>query len=108
MDDDYKIIESPLSRQITEDGVAIHVQIYRGEQDAGWILEVVDDSGGSTVWQEPLKTEADALSEVLRTIETRASEPSRKIQKTVLNNLRRSYGQETGFRHVQRCSLDRK
>jgi uncharacterized protein len=70
MDDNYNIIESPLSRQITEDGVTIDVQIYRGEQDAEWILEVVDASGGSTVWQEPFASEAEALSEVLRTIKT--------------------------------------
>ena len=74
MDDDYKIIESPLSRQITKDGVTIDIQIYRGEQDAEWILEVVDESGGSTVWQEPFATEVDALNEVLTTIKSEGIE----------------------------------
>jgi uncharacterized protein len=68
MDEDYKMIESALSRQITRDGVTIDVKIYRGEDDGGWILEVVDEFGGSTVWQEPFATEAEALNEVLMTI----------------------------------------
>jgi hypothetical protein len=74
MDDEVKIIESPLSRQIVRDGVTIDVQIYRGEGDDGWILEVVDQLGGSTVWQEPFKTEAEALNEVLMTINSEGIE----------------------------------
>jgi uncharacterized protein len=35
----------------------------------GWILEVVNSAGGSTVWEETFQTEQAALSEVLRTIE---------------------------------------
>ena len=37
MDDDFKIIESPLSTSITQNGMAIEVHIYRGEKDNGWI-----------------------------------------------------------------------
>ena len=74
MDEDCKIIDSPLSRQITRNGVTIEVQIYRGENDDGWILEVVDESGGSTVWQEPFATEVDALNEVLTTIKSEGIE----------------------------------
>ena len=69
MDDEYKIINSPLSQKITRDGTTIDVLIYRGEHEAAWILEVVDHAGGSTVWDETFQTEQAALNEVLRTID---------------------------------------
>ena len=68
MDDEYKIINSPLSRTITRDGMTVDVQIYRGENDPVWILEVIDQEGGSTVWDETFQTEQDALNEVFQTI----------------------------------------
>jgi len=45
---EYKIIHSPLERRISERGISIEVLIYHGEDDAGWILEIVDHTGGST------------------------------------------------------------
>jgi hypothetical protein len=60
MDDEYKIINSPLSQKITRDGTTIDVLIYRGEHEAEWILEVVDHAGGSTVWDDTFATEQDA------------------------------------------------
>ncbi len=69
MDEDYKIIRSPLERRISERGVSVEVLIYRGEDDAGWILEVVDHTGGSTVWDEAFVTDRAAFDEALRTIE---------------------------------------
>ena len=68
MDDESKIITSPLSRTITRDGTTVEVLIYRGEADTDWILEVVDDGGGSTVWEDGFVTEQDALNEVFQTI----------------------------------------
>ena len=52
MNDEYKIITSPLSQKITRDGTTIEVLIYRGEHEPAWILEVVDSAGGSTVWED--------------------------------------------------------
>ena len=69
MDDEYKIINSPLSQRITRDGTTIDVLIYRGERESAWILEVVDHAGGSTVWEETFQTEQAALNEVLRTVD---------------------------------------
>jgi hypothetical protein len=69
MDDEYKIMNSPLSQKMTRDGTTIEVLIYRGEHEPAWILEVVDHAGGSTVWDETFQTEKDALNEVLRTID---------------------------------------
>ena len=68
MDDEYKIINSPLSQTITRDGTSIEVKIYRGEHEAEWLLEVVDQAGGSTVWDDTFVTEQDALNEVFQTI----------------------------------------
>ncbi len=69
MDEEYKIIRSPLERRISERGVSVEVLIYRGVADAGWILEVVDHTGGSTVWDGIFATDRAALEEALRTIE---------------------------------------
>jgi uncharacterized protein len=68
MDDEYKIINSPLSQKISRDGMTLDIQIYRGENDPVWILEVIDQEGGSTVWEETFQTEQDALNEVFQTI----------------------------------------
>jgi hypothetical protein len=68
MDDEYKLITSPLSRKFTGDGMTIDIRIYRAEQDSVWRLEVIDEAGGSTVWVETFQTEQDALNEVSQTI----------------------------------------
>ena len=68
MDNEYRIINSKLSQKITRDGMTVDVQIYRGENDPVWILEVIDQEGGSTVWEETFQTEQDALNEVFQTI----------------------------------------
>jgi len=70
MDDEYKIINSPLSQKLSRDGITIEVMIYRGEHEAEWILEVIDHAGGSTVWEATFATEQDALNEVFQTIAT--------------------------------------
>ncbi len=36
--------------------------------NGGWILEVVDEFNNSTVWDEPFKTDKDALTEAKKTI----------------------------------------
>ena len=70
MDDEYKIINSPLSQKLNREGMTIEVMIYRGEHEAEWILEVIDHAGGSTVWEATFATEQDALNEVFQTIAT--------------------------------------
>ena len=58
----------PLSQKITRNGVTVDVHIFRGDNDPVWILEVVDQEGGSTVWEDTFETEQDALNEVFQTI----------------------------------------
>ena len=67
--DDPEIIMSPLCREITADGTTIQVDIYRGENEPGWILEVIDEENASTIWDEPFDTDQEALNAVLEVIE---------------------------------------
>ena len=69
MDDDYEIVELPLSQKITRNGMTVEVLIYRGPDDDGWILEVVDQEDASTVWDDHFPTDQAALDEVILTIE---------------------------------------
>ena len=66
---DPEIIMSPLCREITRDGTKIQVDIYRGEDKSGWILEVIDEENTSTVWDDPFDTDREALDTVMEVIE---------------------------------------
>jgi hypothetical protein len=66
---DPEIIMSPLCREIIEDGTKIQVDIYHGENEAGWILEVIDEENASTIWDEPFDTDQEALDTVIKVIE---------------------------------------
>ena len=66
---DPEIVMSPLCREVIEDGTKIQVDIYRGEDESGWILEVIDEENASTVWDEPFDTDREALDEVMKVIE---------------------------------------
>jgi uncharacterized protein len=60
--------QSPLAQTVTRDGKTVKVDIYR-DGEGGWLLEVVDDNGNSTVWDAPFATDREALDEALKTIE---------------------------------------
>lgn len=49
---DPNIISSSLSGVITRDGVTIRLEIHRLDHDPKWALEVVNEAGTSTVWDE--------------------------------------------------------
>ena len=66
---DPEIVMSPLCREISGDGTRIQIDIYRGEDDPGWILEVIDEENASTVWNEPFDTDREALDTVMEVIE---------------------------------------
>ncbi|MGO4173729.1 hypothetical protein [Bosea sp. TAF32] len=63
MTDFPDIIRSPLSQRFTEDGVTVQVEIYRVDGTEGWTLELIDEEGGSTVWQDSFATDAEAFAE---------------------------------------------
>lgn len=60
--------QSPLNRSVTSEGKTVYIDIY-GNGEGGWILEVVDERGNSTVWEDSFATDQDALNEALRTID---------------------------------------
>jgi len=63
---------SPLATRVTRGGTSVDVHIYRAGDHGrdGWILEIVDASGTSTVWDNPFPTDGAALAEALSTIST--------------------------------------
>lgn len=68
IDDETPLIYSPLNRTISREGKSVELEIYRGENE-DWILEVVDQHGNSTVWNDLFPTDQSALDEALRTID---------------------------------------
>jgi hypothetical protein len=67
MNDEYEIKMSPLCQEISSGGNTVKVEIYDDGED-GWILEVVDEHGNSTVWDDSFPADAAALAEVKKTL----------------------------------------
>ncbi|WP_404482033.1 hypothetical protein [Novosphingobium sp. BL-52-GroH] len=70
VDNDPPIIESPMSKTVSQDGITVQVAIFKIDGDAGWTLEVVNAEGTSTVWEEPFETDTAAFNAFLRAVET--------------------------------------
>lgn len=68
IDEDAPIIYSPLNGKVSREGKTVEVEVYRGENEQ-WILEVVDQHGNSTVWNDLFPTDQAALDEAMRTID---------------------------------------
>ena len=68
INDDQGPIHSPLSQVLTHEGKTVEIEIY-DDGNGGWILEVVDQYGNSTVWDLPFPTDKEALDEVFKTID---------------------------------------
>lgn len=69
MTEDIDIIHSPLEQAYSAGGHSVRIQIYRSA-DSQWILEVVDEHGTSTVWDDQFETDKLALEEAFIAIET--------------------------------------
>jgi hypothetical protein len=70
-DNDPEIESSPLCGRVTRDGITVRVEIYRlAGRGESWSLEVIDQEGGSTVWDETFANDEDAYAEFTRTLET--------------------------------------
>ncbi len=67
MEDDFDIEKSPLCQVLTSDNKSVYVDIYRGD-DHGWLLEVVDEFGNSTVWDKEFSSDEAALEEAKATV----------------------------------------
>ena len=68
MAEDVEIIHSPLEQNYSADGHSVRIQIYRCV-DSQWSLEVVDERGTSTVWDDLFETDKEALEEAFMAIE---------------------------------------
>ena len=66
---DPNLVISGLSKTVTHDGITIEVHIVRLEADTNWTLEVVNEKGTSTVWDDPFPTDDAAYREFLRTVD---------------------------------------
>ena len=61
-DREPNIITSPLSCSITRDDITVEVHIYRLEHEAQWVLEVVNESGTSSVWEDRFDSDEKAFA----------------------------------------------
>lgn len=55
-----ELIESSLSRSMELAGVRLTINIVRLATERGWSLEVVNEHGTSTVWDDLFATDRDA------------------------------------------------
>ncbi|PCK07272.1 MAG: hypothetical protein COA42_15240 [Alteromonadaceae bacterium] len=69
MNDKTELKISPLSQKVESNGKSVDVKIY-GDGHGKWILEVVDEFNGSTVWEDPFQTDQAALDELNDTLKT--------------------------------------
>ncbi len=67
MPQEFEIEMSDLSQKATGHNKDYDIDIYRGDH-GGWILEVIDESGTSTVWDDEFDTDQAALDEALASI----------------------------------------
>jgi uncharacterized protein len=68
-EDTYDIIHSPLARLLSGEGHTLEIAIYRGADEPDWILEIEDETGTSTVFDERFATDQEALDTALAEIE---------------------------------------
>ena len=73
-DRDPNLVTSGLSRTVEIDGVTVHVNIYRLEDDPQWALEVVNAEGTSTVWDAVFDTDEEAFVAFQLTVEEEGME----------------------------------
>ena len=67
-DRDPNLVTSSLSRLFTHDGITVDLLIYKLEGGADWTLEVVNDKGTSTVWDDPFPTDDAAYATFLQAV----------------------------------------
>jgi uncharacterized protein len=62
-------VHSPLSQRVVRGETAVEIETYEDGQ-GGWLLEVVDEFGNSTVWDDSFPTDSAARAEALNAIDT--------------------------------------
>jgi len=64
-DEEYEVKLSSLSQSYSENGKSVEVEIYIGDDDDGWILEILDDQGNSMIGEEKFKTDKEAWNQFI-------------------------------------------
>ena len=54
---DPNLVNSGVSDDVTVDGVPFRIDVYRLEDDPAWTVEVTDEAGTSSVWDETFDTD---------------------------------------------------
>lgn len=68
MNEDPEIEYSKYSQKINSGGKILSIDIYRSKGMEGWILEIVDKSGNSTVWDDLFESDIAAITEARKSI----------------------------------------
>jgi hypothetical protein len=56
------LVYSSRNGRVTRDGITVEIAIYKHEDDAEWLLEVVNAKGTSIVWDDTFPTVDDAYA----------------------------------------------
>lgn len=67
-DDDVEVIFSELCADVEIDGHFLAVEIYKTDIDPSWILEVVNEFGTSTVFDDPFIADGLAWQQFEKTV----------------------------------------
>lgn len=67
MNDELEVKLSPLCQEISSGSKTVKVEIYEDGQGE-WLLEVVDEYGNSTVWDDSFPSDSAALTEAKEVI----------------------------------------
>ena len=68
MNEEIDVVMSPLCRSFESEGKTVQIDIF-GDGDGGWLLEVIDEYGNSSVWDDSFPSDQAALDEALDTID---------------------------------------
>ena len=59
-----KVVEYPesnITKEIEKDGSKVIIEVYKAEEEGGWILEIVDEGWNSTIWDDLFPSAKEAL-----------------------------------------------
>ncbi len=65
---DPNLVNSGVSGDVTVDGVPFRIDVYRLEDNPQWTVEVIDEAGTSSVWDETFDTDQAAYEFALAEI----------------------------------------
>ena len=64
-----ELVKSSFSGSVTRQAITVRLEIYRLKDDPKWVLEVVNERGTSTVWDDLFDTDGAAYEAFEATVE---------------------------------------